>query len=139
MANWDNIEASGNVEDRRRSNGMMLGGGVGLAGIAVFLALNFLGIQLDPALVNTIIGSIESSQSTTPSAEFEGQDSYETFASCLVRQLEIFCWHAAPIHEKPSHHARGADHSRGAREQTDQQFDRLRFGHACQSYSFAVL
>lgn len=84
MANWDNIEASGNVEDRRRSNGMMLGGGVGLAGIAVFLALNFLGIQLDPALVNTIIGSIESSQSTTPSAEFEGQDSYETFAKQVL-------------------------------------------------------
>lgn len=84
MANWDNIEASGNVEDRRRSNGMMLGGGVGLAGIAVLLALNFLGIQLDPALVNTIIGSIESSQSTTPSAEFEGQDSYETFAKQVL-------------------------------------------------------
>lgn len=84
MANWDNIEASGNVEDRRRSNGMMLGGGVGLAGIAVFLALNFLGIQLDPALVNTIIGSIESSQSTTPSAEFEGRDSYETFAKQVL-------------------------------------------------------
>lgn len=84
MANWDNIEASGNVEDRRRSNGMMLGGGVGLAGIAVFLALNFLGVQLDPALVNTIIGSIESSQSTTPSAEFEGQDSYETFAKQVL-------------------------------------------------------
>lgn len=84
MANWDNIEASGNVEDRRHSNGIMLGGGVGLAGIAVFLALNFLGIQLDPALVNTIIGSIESSQSTTPSAEFEGQDSYETFAKQVL-------------------------------------------------------
>lgn len=84
MANWDSIGSSGSIDDRRGTGGALLGGGAGLVGIVLFFALNYLGIQVDPALINTAIDTIGTTQTTEQSAEFKGEDPYEKFASSVL-------------------------------------------------------
>ena len=41
MADWDNIESRGEVEDRRGSSGVRVGGGLGIGGVILLVALNY--------------------------------------------------------------------------------------------------
>lgn len=85
MADWDKLGTSGDVEDRRAmSRGKVLGGGIGgvvlLMGITYLMGGNPLDVllQTDPSVFT---------QSATPAediAQFEGKDSYETFASTVL-------------------------------------------------------
>lgn len=81
MAVWDNL-GSGNVEDRRGLGGAGLGGSI--VGIVMFLALSYMGVQVDPALLEQFASRIETPQSTEQPAEFQGKDSYETFVSNVL-------------------------------------------------------
>ena len=41
MATWDKITSRGRVEDRRGSGGLASGGGLGIGGLILLLALNY--------------------------------------------------------------------------------------------------
>lgn len=83
MALWDNL-GSGNVEDRRGMGGIGLGGGGAVVGIIVFLVMSFLGVEVDPALLEQLANQSSTTQSTGQPAEFQGNDSYESFASSVL-------------------------------------------------------
>lgn len=97
MAVWDNLGTSGDVEDRRGLGGAALGGG-SLVGIVLFLALSFMGVQVDPALIDQMSGAIQQSsfsesQGQQP-AEFQGEDSYERFVSTVLGSTNNY-WNGA--------------------------------------------
>lgn len=84
MAVWDNL-GSGNVEDRRGMGGIGMGLGGSLVGIVMFLALSYMGVQIDPVLLEQVASNVgSSSQTTEQPAEFKGKDSYETFVSSVL-------------------------------------------------------
>lgn len=83
MAFWDRLTNRGNVEDRRGA-GPVVAGGIGATGIALYLIFNLLtGGEID---VGTVLNSLESAQvqQQTDPKEFEGEDSYEVFASTVL-------------------------------------------------------
>ncbi len=86
MAVWDNL-GSGNVEDRRGS-GLALGGSGAVVGIVAFLIMSFLGVEVDPALLEQITAQADSSQQQP--AEFEGKDTYETFTSSVLGSTNTY-------------------------------------------------
>ena len=88
MAVWDNL-GSGNVEDRRGMGGLALGGSGALVGIVLFLAMSFLGVEIDPALIEEIANTAPSSSQEQP-AEFQGKDSYESFASSVLGSANTY-------------------------------------------------
>jgi len=76
MALWDKITSRGNVDDRRASGGY-IGGGLGVAGIAILLLFNYLnGGSVGDAFNQIQNLQIQPTQSYNAS-DFEGQDSYE--------------------------------------------------------------
>ena len=79
MALWDRIGSAGNVEDRRGA-GLALGGGTALAGIALYIVLSLLGVNIDPSLLNQVL----SSQQSNDTSQYAGQDEYEVFASKVL-------------------------------------------------------
>jgi predicted metalloprotease len=84
MALWDKISSRANVEDRRGMAPAV--GGLGLGGVAIYLIANFLlGGQID---VGQVLGQLEQTQveqrSNLNSDQFEGEDSYEEFASTVL-------------------------------------------------------
>lgn len=80
---WDKISSRGKVFDRRGSP-KMVGGGLGLAGIAVVIILNLLGGG-DITDVLTQIEDVQMAPTTTyDTKDFEGQDSYEVFAATVL-------------------------------------------------------
>jgi predicted metalloprotease len=83
MAVWDNL-GSGNVEDRRGMGGLALGGGGAVVGIVLFLVMSFLGVEVDPALLEQIASPSGTPQTTEQPAEFRGKDTYESFASSVL-------------------------------------------------------
>lgn len=85
MAEWDKISSKGNVEDRRAAGpGVILGGGLGLTGIAIVLVLNLLGGG-DVGDVLTELQDIQMQTTQSYDAkDFEGVDSYEMFASKVL-------------------------------------------------------
>ncbi len=84
MAVWDNL-GSGNVDDRRGLGGAGLGAGGLLVGIVMFFALSYMGIQVDPALLEQVAGRVgDSTQTTEQPAEFQGQDDYEVFVGNVL-------------------------------------------------------
>lgn len=97
MALWDNLGTSGNVEDRRGMGGVGLGGG--LVGIVLFLALSYMGVQIDPAVLEQIAGGVSgASQTTEQPGEFQGKDSYETFVSTVLGSTNAY-WKKAMLQE----------------------------------------
>lgn len=92
MAIWDNL-GSGNVEDRR-GMGIALGGGGLVIGIIALLVTNFLGVSVDPALLEQIIGTTSSQTQTEQPAEFQGEDDYERFASSVLGSTNTY-WSTA--------------------------------------------
>lgn len=86
MAYWDKITSRGRVEDRRGASPIGLGGlgGAGVFGVIALLAINFLvgGGQID---INDVLTQLQTvPQTSVNSAEFEGSDSYEQFASTVL-------------------------------------------------------
>jgi predicted metalloprotease len=79
MAFWDRIGSTGNVEDRR-GTGLALGGGTALAGIAIYIVLSLLGVNVDPALLNQVLGSTQNQDTS----QYAGKDQYEVFASKVL-------------------------------------------------------
>lgn len=80
---WDKITSRGRVDDRRGSP-RMIGGGLGVAGIAIIIILNLLGGG-DITDVLTQLQDVPISTTTTEnSVEFEGEDSYEVFAGAVL-------------------------------------------------------
>lgn len=82
MALWDRIGSRGRVEDRRSAGPAL--GGLGIGGIILLLAINFLGGgdlgEVLPELGNAVMQSGQNYSAE----EFEGADSYEVFASTVV-------------------------------------------------------
>jgi predicted metalloprotease len=86
MADWNKILSRGNVEDRRSFSPATIGGGLGIAGIALVLLFNYLStgeIDVQDALNQLQEVQVQSSQSFSQ-ADFEGADSYEVFASTVL-------------------------------------------------------
>ena len=88
MALWDKLGSIGNVEDRRGLGAGAIGGGLGIAGVVITLALNYFGIAVDPSLVtntlNQLTGGNASQQTGVQPEEFRGQDDYEKFAATVL-------------------------------------------------------
>ncbi|MDQ5963738.1 MAG: Neutral zinc metallopeptidase [Patescibacteria group bacterium] len=87
MARWDDLQGSGNVEDRR---GMSPGGMVisGVGGLLLFLAFMFLGGGDNGSILEQILGQAAQQQGTQQTTEqpdeFKGADQYETFVSRVL-------------------------------------------------------
>lgn len=83
MADWSKILRRGNVEDRR-SMAPMAVGGVGVTGIALLFLFNILAGG-DPTEILYQLENIPiDQQQYVDRQEFEGQDSYEVFASTIL-------------------------------------------------------
>ena len=88
MALWDRISSKGTIDDRRGLGGAgVLGGGIGIAGIIIAIALNYFGVAVNPSEVTNILGQF--SQDTTALEleqpdEFRGNDSYEQFTATVL-------------------------------------------------------
>lgn len=85
MALWDKIGSRGNVEDRRSTGSMLAlgGGGLSLGGLAVIVLLNY----LSGGTTTDILNQLQSGQVATQqidTKQFEGQDSFEVFASTVL-------------------------------------------------------
>lgn len=84
MANWDKILSRGNVEDRRSMGPVALGGGLSVTGLALLVVFNL----LTGGDAGDILGQIETipveQQQGLRREQFEGQDSYEVFASTVL-------------------------------------------------------
>lgn len=82
MANWDSVNSSGDVDDRRGRTGLAIGGGVAIVGTLIYLALGYFGIEVDPSTINQVVSTIGgSSQSQTDTAVDDG---YKEFASKIL-------------------------------------------------------
>ncbi|MBC7766762.1 neutral zinc metallopeptidase [Arenimonas sp.] len=89
MANWDQIESRGNVEDRRGlGNTARIGGGVSLVGIALILLFNYAnGGTISDALPQIEEQLQVSEQKNFNSKDFEGADKYEVFTSTVLGSI----------------------------------------------------
>ncbi len=84
MALWEKIGSRGNVEDRRSMGPVAITGGLGGAGILILLLLNIIGGG-DPIDVLNQLQNVQVEQTQNYNAkDFEGQDSYEVFASTVL-------------------------------------------------------
>lgn len=91
MANWDILSRSGNVEDRRGiGGGLALGGAGGLITLLIVIGMNFLGINVSPSTIESVLNATGqmSGQASEQPAEFKGDDSYEVFASQVLGSTE---------------------------------------------------
>ncbi len=84
MANWGNLGSRGNVEDRRSFGPAAIGGGLGVGGLLIVLALNFLGGGDVTDVLSTLNNIQVQTDQTYNAADFEGADSYEVFASTVL-------------------------------------------------------
>jgi uncharacterized protein len=85
MAVWDKISSRGNVEDRRGMGPVLIGGGgLGATGIILYLLVTFLGGGDLGDVLNQLPATHVINQPAENSAEFEGADSYEVFASTVL-------------------------------------------------------
>ncbi len=82
MANWGKILSRGNVEDRRSATPTAIGG-LGIGGIAIIMVVNFL-LGGRPEDVLSQLQNVPIEQQQVDTKEFEGQDSYEVFASTVL-------------------------------------------------------
>lgn len=84
MANWQNLGGRGNVEDRRGARPAVIGGGLGIGGLVLILALNYLGGgDVTDVLTDIVANQVQIEQSYD-AQDFEGADDYEVFASTVL-------------------------------------------------------
>lgn len=84
MAVWDKITSSGNVQDRRGSGPMMVGGGLSLTGLVIVLLFNYLSGGNIGDVLNQIDTSPTSQVQSYNAQDFEGADNYEIFAGKVL-------------------------------------------------------
>jgi uncharacterized protein len=84
MANWRNIGSRGNVEDRRMFGPAAVGGGLGITGLIIVLALNFLGGGDVTDVLNQLENTQVQTAQTYNAQDFEGADDYEVFTSTVL-------------------------------------------------------
>lgn len=88
MADWSKILSRGSVEDRRSMGPVAFGSFGSLGAIATLLVLVFSFLSNpDPGTVEDILTQLQQTQVTQQSvdpSQFEGADSYETFASAVL-------------------------------------------------------
>lgn len=82
MAFWDKISSRGHVEDRRGLGGVAIGG-ASVTGLAIILLFNVL-TGGDLTDVINQLPNVALQEQTAPSQEFDGEDSYELFASRVL-------------------------------------------------------
>ena len=83
MARWERIRSRGRVEDRRGRGPAMAVGGLGGAGLVVFLLLVLLGG--DPGDLGTLADQLQpAAPAGTATDEFAGRDAYEVFAATVL-------------------------------------------------------
>lgn len=80
MANWGNILSRGRVEDRRSTP--LAVGGLSLTGFAIYLIFNLI-TGGEVAIPSDQIENL-TTQNQSQNLEFEGEDSYEVFASKVL-------------------------------------------------------
>lgn len=101
MANWDNITSTGNVEDRRGSSGgVILGGGAALVGLVLYFALNYFGIQVDPATLNQVIDTVGGNSQSTSSTKGV-DDGYTKFSSEVLGSVNDYWETQIPRYKEP--------------------------------------
>lgn len=88
MANWGKILSRGRVEDRRSAKTMAVGG-IGAGGIVLLLVLNTL-LGGSPADLLNQIEQMPLGIQNSSSSEYEGEDSYEVFASTVLGSNNSF-------------------------------------------------
>ena len=88
MADWDKISSRGNVEDRRAMGGagIALGGGTTLLLVGGYIVLNLLGVKVDPAILEQVIGSGQMGQTS----QVAPNDSYDNFASTVLGSVNDY-------------------------------------------------
>lgn len=84
MANWGNLRSRGEIEDRRTFGPTAIGGGLGVTGILVVLALKLLTGGDVTDVVTELANSQVQPQQRYNTQDFAGQDSYEVFASTVL-------------------------------------------------------
>ena len=84
MAQWDKILSRGNVQDRRGGGPLLYGGGgLGVVGILLALAMNYFGGGDLGSVINEL-PNIQVAQQNLTQSDFEGADNYEVFASTVL-------------------------------------------------------
>lgn len=89
MADWDKVNSTGDVEDRR-GQPMAFGrvGGLGLVGIVIVLAINLLGGNSASDSIGTALNQLQQTSTVTQQSvnpgEFDGIDSFELFSSKVL-------------------------------------------------------
>lgn len=82
---WDKLTSRGNVEDRRAMGPARIGGGIGIAGVAVLLLFNYLsGGEVNVNDVLTQLNNVQVQQQPIDTKAFNGADNYEVFASTVL-------------------------------------------------------
>ncbi len=84
MADWSKLGSRGNIEDRRALGPTAIGGGLGVTGLLIWLALNL----LSGGSAGDVLSQLQNTQvqpaQVYNAQEFEGEDSYEVFASTVL-------------------------------------------------------
>lgn len=83
MANWGKILSRGNVEDRRSFAPAAIGG-VSLTGVALLFLFNMFSGGSTTDFLNELQNIPVEQQQVVDKKAFEGQDSYEVFASTVI-------------------------------------------------------
>jgi uncharacterized protein len=81
MARWSKIGSRGNVEDRRGMAPAV--GGIGIGGILLYMLFNYLSSG-EVSVPVEALQNISVTQNNLDTAQFEGADSYEVFASTVL-------------------------------------------------------
>ncbi len=87
MAYWDKISSRGDVEDRRSAAGSAIIGGGGILGLVLVVAFSILSGDPTMTTVEKALSQMSQqsvTQQTSNTKQFEGLDSYETFASTVL-------------------------------------------------------
>jgi uncharacterized protein len=93
MALWDKLGSRGNVEDRRGMGLQAIGGGLGIGGIVLLVALTYLGGGDLGSVLPTVLNEIGNQQGLHQSydaQDFAGADSYEVFASTVLGSADEY-------------------------------------------------
>ncbi len=81
MANWDQIKERGNVQDRRMSRPVAVGGGMSIGVLAILLLVNMLGGGNVTEVIQQLPQDTQSNVRTDDASQYEGLDPYELYVS----------------------------------------------------------
>jgi predicted metalloprotease len=116
MALWNKINSSGNVEDRRGAGPGVVGGGLGVVGIIIVIAINLLGGGDATDVLNQLENIQTQPAQSYNAQDFEGADDYEVFAGKVLGSAndmwrDIFIQSGRTYHEPKLILFRGATDS----------------------------